>query len=122
MRRCPSWPGFLARVVELATIPVRLATLELCDLCNEPGRSRDDGAFDALRELLDAFDGLEELFVAHEGPWDAVGFWEGGACPHQGSPRRLCTTSGCNLGRRAISCGGRRWISGSWVCSRRNCA
>ena len=74
MRRCPAWDLFLAHVTERVTesgLPIQLKTLEIY--------ATDDvtcgWGYSTIGNFLDAFDGLEQLFVAHPGPRKPRRFW-----------------------------------------------
>lgn len=56
LRLCPRWDVFIKRVLKLNR-PMKLRTLEIHDDDNE----------DIILDLVDAFEGLEELFLSYAG-------------------------------------------------------
>ncbi|KAH9983354.1 hypothetical protein F4779DRAFT_624566, partial [Xylariaceae sp. FL0662B] len=63
LRLCPNWDGFLARILELR-LSVRLRTLAIQASYSVTSGLGDD----VMRDFLDAFDGLEELYICEMGP------------------------------------------------------
>jgi hypothetical protein len=69
LRKCPDTGDFLRGVIKLGQA-VRLISLEVqADI--------DDGFDipDAISTFLGAFEGLENLYVAHDAPTDTIAFW-----------------------------------------------
>ncbi|KAH7113512.1 hypothetical protein EDB81DRAFT_824392 [Dactylonectria macrodidyma] len=64
LRRCLGWHLFLARIMDRG-IEVQLKTLEVQDL---PHVASTSSGKRALARFLDAFTGLEKLYVSHVGP------------------------------------------------------
>ncbi|KAM0256121.1 hypothetical protein ACHAQJ_005208 [Trichoderma viride] len=71
LRMCPGMNNFLERVVQLR-FPIKLKTLEfhatdsiLGEICNE-----------TIAHFLDAFEGLEELFIYQSHPLSTLSLWE----------------------------------------------
>ncbi|KAK3300725.1 uncharacterized protein B0H64DRAFT_21776 [Chaetomium fimeti] len=104
LRECKNWVGFLEGIIHLG-VPIRLKALELRD--SRAVTQRDAPV--TLNRFLNAFDGLEELFVSY---WNSsrrtyVGYW------HHAS---LGIWSGANHHRATLKRLGyhRRWTE--WAC------
>jgi hypothetical protein len=69
LRNCPGSEDFLRGVVELGEA-IRLVSLEV-----QAGINHDFDIAGAISTLLGAFEGLENLYVAHTGPTDTIAFW-----------------------------------------------
>ncbi|RSL48004.1 hypothetical protein CEP51_015698 [Fusarium floridanum] len=71
LRMCPNWDQFVGRVMEL-NHPIKLKKLEI--------QESDDVTYecseDSILDFLDAFEGLEELFVSQAGPAPALRLWD----------------------------------------------
>lgn len=65
LRLCPRWDAFIKRVLKLNR-PIKRRTLEIQDDDNE----------DIILDLVDAFEGLEELFLSHARLVSAFQLWE----------------------------------------------
>ncbi|UPL00365.1 hypothetical protein LCI18_011299 [Fusarium solani-melongenae] len=65
LRLCPRWEVFIECVLKLNR-PIKLKTLEIQVDDNE----------DTILDLVDAFEGLEELFLSHTGPVPELQIWE----------------------------------------------
>ncbi len=75
LRRCPSWDRFLTRVTERVTesgLLIRLKSLEIYECDNVTS----GWGYGTIGRFLEAFDGLEELFIAYPGPEDTRGLWD----------------------------------------------
>ncbi|RYP74318.1 hypothetical protein DL770_007628 [Monosporascus sp. CRB-9-2] len=70
LRKCPGWDLFFEHVLE-QNYSIKLRTLEIQD---SDSASQGFGQF-VLRDFLDAFEGLEELFISEPGPLDSVELW-----------------------------------------------
>ncbi|KAI8711451.1 hypothetical protein NCS52_01408500 [Fusarium sp. LHS14.1] len=79
LRLCPRWEVFIKRILKL-NCPIKLKTLEIQDHGNE----------DIILDLVDAFEGLEELFLSHTGPVSALQLWEILARRHATLSRLVC--------------------------------
>lgn len=79
LRLCPRWEVFIKRVLKLGR-PIKLRTLEIQGHENE----------DAILDLVDAFDGLEELFLSNSGPMPTLYLWEILARRHSTLRRLVC--------------------------------
>ncbi|KAJ6780000.1 hypothetical protein PWT90_10460 [Aphanocladium album] len=80
LRKCPLSHAFLERVVQLR-LPLRLRRLEFQEAGSDDGR--------AVRLLLGAFTGLQDLCVSETGSVDALELWELAARHHGASLQRL---------------------------------
>lgn len=83
LRMCPAWDEFIGRVVQL-NLPIKLRTLEIQE-SDKVSRSMGE---DALSDFLDAFEGLEELFISHSGPAGSLELWNH-VVRHHATLRRL---------------------------------
>lgn len=70
LRICLGWDRFLQRVTQL-NVPINLKTLEI----QESSSVSCSWTEDILADFLNAFEGLEELYISHVGPVPALDFW-----------------------------------------------
>ncbi|KID73422.1 ATPase family AAA domain-containing protein 3C [Metarhizium brunneum] len=70
LRICLGWDRFLQRVIQL-NVPINLKTLEI----QESSSVSCSWTEDILADFLNAFEGLEELYISHVGPVPGLGFW-----------------------------------------------
>lgn len=71
LRLCSCWDVFIKRVLKL-NHPIRLKMLEIQD----SDAVSDDLGEDIILDFVNAFEGLEELFVCHPGPMSALELWK----------------------------------------------
>ncbi|KAJ4328089.1 hypothetical protein N0V84_001457 [Fusarium piperis] len=100
LRLCSCWDVFIRRVLKLNR-PIKLKTLEIQD----SDAVSDDLGHEVILDFVNAFAGLEELFVCHPGPISALELWEIIASRHTTLKRLAChqTTVGRNLESPAFS-------------------
>lgn len=70
LRMCPGWCDFVKTTLELR-VPLQLIALEIQETDNV---SRGLGE-DIIQDLLNGFEGLEDLFISQVGPLDTLGLW-----------------------------------------------
>ncbi|KAG8405735.1 hypothetical protein J3458_021673 [Metarhizium acridum] len=70
LRICLGWDRFLQRVIQL-NVPMNLKTLEI----QESSSVSCSWTEDILADFLNAFEGLEELYISHVRPVPGLGFW-----------------------------------------------
>jgi len=70
LRMYPGWCDFVKTILELR-IPLQLITLEIQETDNVSSTFGDS----IIQDLLNGFEGLEELFVSQTGPLDTLDLW-----------------------------------------------
>ncbi|KAM5357024.1 hypothetical protein ACJZ2D_016690 [Fusarium nematophilum] len=71
LRMCPNWDRFVGRVMQL-NHPIKLKKLEI----QESDGVTYEWSEAFILDFLDAFEGLEELFVSQAGPASALELWD----------------------------------------------
>ncbi|KAH9898946.1 hypothetical protein F4778DRAFT_792327 [Xylariomycetidae sp. FL2044] len=91
LRSCPGWRSFLESVIQLG-VPIKLRAFALQTL---PAADSSDAATTSttLCRFLDVFETLEELYLSHIGPIDALKVWSH-AANHTGLRRLVLQQRG----------------------------
>lgn len=71
LRMCPSWDRFLRSVMQLG-FPMKLRKFEI----QETGQVTNEWNETFILNLIEAFDGLEELFISQARPASALRLWD----------------------------------------------
>jgi hypothetical protein len=79
LRVCPGYDDLLSEVLKLRC-PIKLKALEIQEATT--GLRMEHFYEYALRDFLDSFEGLEELFINQQGPQDSIRSWKGIARRH----------------------------------------
>lgn len=85
LRLCSSWDVVIRRILKL-NHPIKLRSLEIQDAATI-SHGLGEGA---ILDLVNGFDGLEELFVSHQGKGSALELWVIVACRHPALKRFVC--------------------------------
>lgn len=71
LRRCPGWDELLEHVLHLG-LSIKLSILEIQETDDVTHGEADH----TLAQFLSAFEGLQELFISHQGPSHTLALWE----------------------------------------------